>query len=172
MSTRPTKRNKNGKAVVSNTRNRTAGHNFEQMIARELKPIYPDIATSRLCNTHRDGQKVDLCNKDEHHNGRLPYNFQLKNVCGNLNYTITHGAMPTDLGHVGNIVVHNRTIRKELSTGGVRFETTGTYAFMTWRVCERLLAYRKGYELLLEHIDALSPEDKLVVERQLQLIGL
>lgn len=166
------KRNKNGKSVVSNTRNRTAGHNFEQAIARDLKNIYPDIATSRLCNTHRDGQKVDLCNKDEHTHGRLPYNFQLKNVCGNINYSKLHDTMPSDLPHVGNIIVHNYTIRKELSTGGVRFETIGTYAFMKFRDCERLLAYRKGYELLMNHIDALDPETKLEVQRELTAIGL
>lgn len=156
----------------SSTRNRSAGHSFEQMVARELKPIYPDIATSRQCNTLRDGQKVDLCNKDEFRVGRLPYNFQLKNVCGGLNYSGIHGEMPTDLPHIGNIVVHNYTVRKKLKTGGVRFETKGIYAFMTFRDCERLLAYRKGFELLLEHIDVLSPEDKSEVEAQLKQIGL
>lgn len=153
-------------------RNLAAGKSFEQMIVRELTPIYPDISTSRLCNRYRDNQKVDLCNKNEQKNGRLPYNIQCKNTTGGVNYLQLHGLMPQDTPGIGNVIVHNYTLRKDLANGDSRFETAGTFAIMQYRDMQRLLAYRRGYELLLEHIDALSPEDKKEVQEQLTKLGL
>lgn len=153
-------------------RNLSAGKSFEQMLVRELTTIYPDIATSRACNRHRDNQKVDLCNKNEPKNGRLPYNIQCKNTTGGVNYLQLHGLMPQDTPGIGNIIVHNYTLRKDLANGESRFETAGVFAIMQYRDMQRLLAYRRGYELLLEHIDALSPEDKKEVQDTLTHIGL
>lgn len=152
-------------------RNKNAGNALEQMIVRELKAIYPDIATSRLCNRYRDGQKVDLCNKDESIHGRLPYNIQCKNTSAGVNYLQLHGIMP-DTPNVGNVIVHNYTLRKDLAGGGSRFETAGMFAIMQYRDMQRLLAYRRGFEILLEHIDYLSPEDKKEVQQELTKIGL
>lgn len=66
--------------------NRTAGHNYERKVALELRPIFPHIVTSRSESKTRDDDKIDLMNKDEGMNGRLPYNIQCKESCEQVRY--------------------------------------------------------------------------------------
>lgn len=153
-------------------RNINAGHDFERAVVNDLKHLFPNIATARDCNRTRDGEKVDLVNKDELKHGRLPYNFQLKNVCGGVNYLGIHIAMPRDLSEVHNVVIHNYTIKKTTKTGSSRFVTAGTFAIMRYKDFRSLLRYRRGYEVLLERIDALPLEVKIEVERELNKLGL
>lgn len=153
-------------------RNINAGHDFEQAVASDLKVIYPNIATSRACNRVRDGEKVDLVNKDELKHGRLPYNFQLKNVCGGVNYLGIHVTMPRDLPHVHNVVLHNYTIKKTTSTGKTQFVTAGTFAIMNYKDLRYLLKIRKAYEILSDRIDALPPAVKEEVENEISKLEL
>lgn len=69
-------------------RTRSAGHNYERDCAEELRAIgFPHVVTSRAESKGRDDQKIDLMNKDEDQNGRLPYNIQCKNSCQPVSYT-------------------------------------------------------------------------------------
>lgn len=153
-------------------RNRNAGHDFEEAVVIDLRPLYPYIATARGCNRHRDGEKVDLVNRDELKHGRLPYNFQLKNVCGGVNYLGIITLMPRDLPHVHNVVLHNYTIKKTTKTGTSRFVTAGTFAILQYKDFKQLLKYRRAYEILQERIDALPLDVKKEVEQALNKLEL
>ena len=47
---------------MGSSRNRTAGHRFELFIAELLRPIFPNVLTSRNESRTKDAQKIDLCN--------------------------------------------------------------------------------------------------------------
>jgi hypothetical protein len=57
---------------MSNTQ-RTAGHNWERKVMNYLKPIFPDICTSRYGSRKHDDAGIDLMNTDN-------YAFQCKAV--------------------------------------------------------------------------------------------
>lgn len=60
-------------------RNKTAGHLYEYAVRDEHRKIgYPHVITCIGESKNRDAQKIDLMNKDEHINGRFPYNVQCK----------------------------------------------------------------------------------------------
>lgn len=66
---------------------RNAGHTYERDCAKELREIgFPYVVTSRSESKSRDDQKIDLMNKDEGTNGRLPYNIQCKHSCQKVDY--------------------------------------------------------------------------------------
>lgn len=61
------------------SRNKNAGHIFERWCRdwwRKLGFIH--LNTSRAESRSRDNDQIDLTNKDEHINGRFPYNVQAK----------------------------------------------------------------------------------------------
>lgn len=106
-------------------RNRTAGHSFECSTVGALKAIgFEHACTSRSESRSRDDQKIDIINKDERKNGRLPYNIQCKNVVGTLKYAKVLSEMP-DHGPEINVVLHNQTKRSVSN-----FITVGQYAFL------------------------------------------
>lgn len=111
------------------SRNRTAGHNYEKDIARILREIgFKHTVTSRSENRSRDGQKVDLCNKDELVNGRLPYNVQCKSAADSLNYIKLLGEMPDCSTNMCiNVVLHRKTVK---SKGG-KFMVKGEFAILS-----------------------------------------
>lgn len=106
-------------------RNRTAGHGFELEVINRLKEtkMFPHVVSTRSENRTRDGQKVDIINRDELKNGRLPYNFQCKNTCRVEKYHELLAEMPK--GTAINVVMHKRTKRT-----GARFNTIGYYAIL------------------------------------------
>lgn len=68
-------------------RNVRAGGSYERECRDDFRKIgYSHLVTTRSESKSRDGQKIDLMNKDEHLNGRFPYNVQCKNSCGIINY--------------------------------------------------------------------------------------
>lgn len=154
------------------TRNINAGHDFERAVVIDLKQLYPHIGTARDCNRQRDREKVDLVNKDELKHGRLPYNFQIKNICGSVNYLGIHMVMPRDLSHIHNVILHNYTIKKVTKTGTARFVTAGTFAILQYKDFKQLLKYRRAYEILQERIDALPLAVKTEVEQALNKLEL
>ncbi len=69
------------------SRNKNAGHGYE----RDCRDIFRNlgfvhVTTSRAESRNRDNQKIDLINKDEEKNGRLPYNIQCKCTTVLVNY--------------------------------------------------------------------------------------
>lgn len=111
--------------VTNGKRNRTAGGNWERMLVKRFREIgFPHVVTTRSESRHRDAQKIDLINKDEHTNGRLPYNIQAKNVVGHLKYGKVLDEMPKH-GPSINVVLHNQTEKR-----GNRFVTTDQFAIM------------------------------------------
>lgn len=74
-------------------RNVSAGHDYERACRDIFRNIgFPHVTTSRAESRNRDNQKIDLINKDEEKNGRLPYNIQCKTLSQTVNYhNIFHG---------------------------------------------------------------------------------
>lgn len=107
------------------SRNRTAGHNWEREIVLRLKSIgFSYASTSRLESKARDDQKVDIINKDEYTNGRLPYNIQAKNVAGPVRY---HDVLEEQsvIPGIINVVFHKQTKKQ-----GSKFTKIGEYAIL------------------------------------------
>jgi hypothetical protein len=105
-------------------RNKAAGWSFETEVVKILKEIGFDHATlARMESIARDRAKVDIMNREEGKNGRLPWNFQCKNMSGaiKLEYYKLLGEMPK--GDEINIVLHNRT-EKQVGKN-IRFVTKG-----------------------------------------------
>ena len=110
--------------MTNGKRNRTAGHAFERSSAKLLKAIgFPHVVTSRSESRSRDDKKVDLMNKDEGANGRLPYNIQCKSKTTSLPYPKVLAEMPDD--DYINVIFHNQTKRSNQ-----RFMTVGQYAIL------------------------------------------
>lgn len=109
------------------TRNRRAGHNYERDVAKALQDHgFEHVVTSRSENRSRDGQKVDLCHKDEYKNQRLRYNIQCKSAAERVNYTQLLAEMPDERPFI-NVVLHRKTSK---SKGG-KFMVKGEYAILT-----------------------------------------
>lgn len=130
------------------SRNRQSGHSWERTCAQQLREIgFPHVVSSRSESRSRDDQKIDLINKDEGTNGRLPYNIQCKNTCQLVPYheiltrgkgkTVTPKAlgtkkiklvepMPTVDGVI-NVIFHKYTSNK--CTSG-KFIAQGEYAIL------------------------------------------
>lgn len=91
------------------SRNRKAGHGFERQLVKIFRLAgFPHVVTSRSESKSRDDQKIDLINKDEYKNNRLPYNVQAKNAVGHLPY----GKILAEIPHVPgvvNVIIHNQT---------------------------------------------------------------
>lgn len=126
------------------SRNRSAGHNYEKDIARILRDIgFQYTVTSRSENRSRDGQKVDLCNKDELVNGRLPYNVQCKSAAKSLKYIELLAEMPDCSANTNiNVVLHRKTAK---SKGG-KFMVKGEYAILS----------QKDFLFLVELVEVLT----------------
>lgn len=77
-------------------RNRTAGHTWELECAKALAPIFPNLVSARSESRNRDGQKVDLINKDEYKNGRCPLNIQCKTLAKSPQYPKLLNEMPEE----------------------------------------------------------------------------
>lgn len=105
-------------------RNRSAGHSFELKVKDLLVEAgWPHVVTCRSESRSRDNQGIDLINKNEAKNGRLPYNIQCKNATKIPNYIALLTKMPKEPGIV-NVVLHKHCTRTE--TG--MFHPKGHYA--------------------------------------------
>lgn len=68
-------------------RNKNAGHSYERTLRDIFRSLgFVHLVTSRSESKARDGAKIDLINRDEHINGRFPYNLQAKNSTQIINY--------------------------------------------------------------------------------------
>lgn len=116
------------------SRNQNVGHQFERDMCNVLREIgFEHVCTTRIESKARDAQKVDIMNKNEYKNGRLPYNIQCKNLVMGMKgrnfaypdfkYPNILNAMPQD-GPEINVIFHNMT---EKQPSG-KFKTVGQYA--------------------------------------------
>lgn len=119
----------NGEQKANKTngkRNRTAGHNWERTLAKIFKAIgFPYVVTTRSESRSRDDQKIDLINKDEAVNGRLPYNVQAKCTIGHVKYGKLLDELP-NTPNVTNVILH-RQVEK---TSSGRFTVTDDFAIL------------------------------------------
>lgn len=88
--------------------NRDKGHNFERWVAKELKEIFPFIATSRAISKERDDLKIDFINKQEVINGILPHSIQCKSTTKCVNYVEIMKQMAT-LPNTEKVIIHQLT---------------------------------------------------------------
>lgn len=98
------------KVVKTNgKRNRGAGNGWERRLAEIFRQIgFPHVVTTRSESRSRDNQKIDLINKDEARNGRLPYDVQAKNVVSHLKYGKVMAEMPVDSPSMP-VIIHRQT---------------------------------------------------------------
>jgi hypothetical protein len=106
-------------------RNRSAGHRLEKLAAQLLRDAgYPNVVTTRAESKNRDNQGIDLMNRDEAKNGRLPYNIQCKNSTERPKYDQILGSMPRQESTI-NVILHKYTMKREQ-----KFITRGHYAIL------------------------------------------
>ncbi len=111
--------------MTNGKRNRAAGHGWERLIVQTLRDIgFPHVVTSRSESRSRDNQKIDIVNKDELKNGRLPYNIQAKNMVGTVKYPITLSELPKD-ANIINVIFHRQTKKN-----GNRFNHVDDFAIL------------------------------------------
>jgi len=139
------------------SRNRTAGHNFERDIVNVLKEVgFEHVCTTRGESKTRDDAKVDIMNKNEYKNGRLPFNIQCKNLVttnknGGLDYNTVLHSMPKD-GSETNVIFHNMTQKR-----GFKFMLVGQFAHL--KLYDFIMLMKKVKDLEAEV--ALLKEGKL-----------
>ena len=148
--------------------NRRAGHTYELEVAELLREssLFPHVVTSRSENRARDGEGVDLVNKDEAVHGRMDYNIQCKYSVERPDYHKLICSMP-QLDGVINVVLH-----KYARKSGSRFMTQGEYALMRKDDFLRLLRIHRGFEVLYASLDLLPDEERTALERLLENLGL
>lgn len=119
------------KAIKGSSRNRTAGHNYERECVLLLKEAgFPHVVSTRSESVSRDAQGIDIMNKDEGTNGRLPYNIQCKNYCQPVKYHEILTGMPQSLG-VTNVIFSKLTSNKGKKGKTSKFVTKGHYAILS-----------------------------------------
>lgn len=148
--------------------NRTAGHRFETETITLLREsgLFPHAVSCRSENRTRDGQKVDIINRDEGVNGRMEYNIQCKNSSLIQHYARILKEMPVVSG-VMNVIFHKFTKK-----AGSRFITQGKYALTTQDDFLELAKYRRGYDILSKHAKDLPIGMQSQIQSELQQIGL
>jgi hypothetical protein len=166
------------------TRNQTAGHNYERDVKNILNKIgFPHAVTSRSESRSRDNDKIDLCNRNEYKNGRLPFNIQCKSL---TDHELESGkiekvkykellAQIEMLEGISNVVLHRHTVRK-----GTKFMVQGEYAFMHqkdfFQLVEEREKYKKGFDALYKFLrkadDAIHTPNTEEAFRTLKELGL
>ena len=116
-------------------RNRTAGHNFEREIVKELKGLgYDEVVTSRAESRNMDNAGVDIFGKG------FPYYIQCKNskTWQDIHGLITSEKLPTDKPTL--------VFQKKTKKVGERFLKEGDYVSMKKEDFYEMLAKLKKYE--------------------------
>jgi hypothetical protein len=145
-------------------RNRIAGQNFEREGVKAFSLFYPHVATSRNVSRVRDAEKVDLAHTDEIAYGRFPYNLQYKNY----SRPIAYQKLLSELPRINGII--NAIIHKSTSKVGDRFIKQGEYAILPLEDFMKMVAWRRGYEMLREaHNEGWTYE---AIEQELKTINL
>lgn len=133
------KRKTNGK------RNRGAGHGFERIVAGLVRKAgYPNAITTREGDRSKDAAGIDIMNRDQAKNGKLPYSIQAKCTTCPVSYHGMLSGMPQD--ETINVVFHRYT---KLQKDG-RFHPQGQYAILNMDKFIQLMTYITKLEAQLE----------------------
>ncbi len=156
----------------SGKRNRNAGHSYERSTAAEFRDIgFTHVVTSRVESKSRDDAKIDIMNKDEGINGRLPYNVQCKCCSTSVLYPKILGEMP--IGKEINVIFHKHTKREK---NGTRFMTKGDYAILYRTDFMSMVASIKNiteaFLLLNDYFDFIPEDEKEEVNNKLKQLGV
>lgn len=162
---------KKPRKVANGARNRFAGHQLERDIVLILHECgFPHASTARAESKSRDDSKIDIMNKDEEVNGRLPYNIQAKNCSTGVVYPKLLSIMPK--GKEYNVIIHNQTVQ---STGG-RFITKGQFAIMNSKNFFAMVAeiekLKAAFKLYNDRFDCIPAEDQAELHNELTKLGL
>ena len=116
------------------SRNRTAGHNYERQIVKELKERGYSAVTSRAESRNMDNRGVDIFTDLNNLEGKeLPVHIQCKNKTNQFNVGDILGsdALPTNKP---TVIFHKKT-KKATS----KFVTEGEFVYMTKEAFYELL---------------------------------
>lgn len=158
-------------------RNKNSGYVFEVEVKDLVKDYlgFPNATLSRMESITRDREKVDIMNQQEGKHGRIPWNFQCKNVANGVKllYPKILDEMPK--GEEMNIILHNHTV-KEYTGSNIRFRTRGQFAITymddMFKLLKRVQNLEKGFALLNEYFDSISKEEQAIVALKLEALGL
>jgi hypothetical protein len=161
--------------TTNGKRNKNAGHSWEREIVNDLKEMgYPHVVTTRSESRGRDAQKIDVMNKDEGENGRLPYNIQAKSLSKTAPYPKLLAELPI-VKNVINVIFHKQT--KANDSG--RFMTQGKFAILSltdfYQMIKdrlRLNKLEEGFKEMLKYIDFIPDEERRELDGKLSTLGL
>ncbi len=98
--------------------------------------------------------------------GRFPYNVQAKSYSKSILYPKLLSEIECENGTI-NVIAHKQTQRS-----GDRFMTRGKFAIMNIEDFWKLVAYRRGYEILIQYFDSLTDEERVEADKQLKQVKL
>ena len=153
-------------AQTNGARNRSAGHAFELVAAKLIEPMFPHVASTRSCNRSRDNEGIDLCNRDELKQGRLPYNIQCKSMASGVSYMTLLNALPKDKGVV-NVVFHRYTKGVENKSGKKNFFIQGEFAMTRMVDFVELMKDREALKQLRLQMESLPEDQRALYQPQL-----
>jgi len=112
-------------------RNRSAGFKYERDTAKLFREELGFIhtVTSRSESRSKDNKKIDIMNKDESVNGKLPFSIQCKNTTNNVNYDKLIHEMP-DEEDIIRVIFHKKTEKIKNEGKKAIFRTKDEYAIL------------------------------------------
>jgi hypothetical protein len=130
-------------------RSRSAGHGLEKLMAKKFREAgYPHVVTTRAESVSRDSQGIDLINRDEAVNGRLPFNVQCKCSVERPQYDKLIDEMPQNKG-VMNIVVHKYVCK---TADQVRFQPRGHFVILNMEDFMDMVKELKELRATVKHL--------------------
>lgn len=165
------------------TRNQVAGSKWERLIAQLLRNtgLYPHASTTRSCNRARDGQGIDLCNRDEASHGRMKDDIQAKTTSATPNIeSILLGIKEHDtMDERMPVIFWRKTGKESAGWNKGKFMEKGQFAACFLEDYINLLKCRAAAEILLPHkqelIDAVrktNPGAAVDIETKLKILDL
>lgn len=138
------------KKKTNGRRNKSAGHDWEQEIARILreKKLYPHVITSRQGNRSVDAMGIDFVNREEHINGVMEDTISAKSYARSLNYSELLDRL-RDCGRPHPVIFHKQTRR---SLKGNRFHERGMYAITDMDTYLHLMACKRVVQGLVSKL--------------------
>lgn len=152
-------------------RNRTTGKKYEILCINLFKNIgFKDVVSTRAANRLRDGEGIDITNRDELKFGRFPYNVQCKNTTDHVKYHHVLQRMPVLKGVV-NVILHKFTSNKGKDNTSGMFVTQGFYAIMKKQDFLQIVAERLELEQLRKMFSYLTPEELKEIDKRSKTTG-
>jgi len=160
-------------------RNRNAGHQWERDICiffNKYSNLLPTVGSARNLSKFYDDNKVDIVTENMSEMDNMLLAIQAKTTTNTISYpkllSVIRDRLKDPLRRdLIPIIFHRQTEAK-----GTRFYERDRFAslylsdFMS--IFTKMLAYKKGYELLNKYFDSIPEEDKKPVGEELENIGL